>query len=273
LRLSRISFSLFAGIFLLGVYTVLLEPLWVEVTTTSIPVDNLPRVFDGYRIVHLSDWHVDGVSSGAYLQRVVSLTNQQDADLVVISGDFLSRSSEPYRAEMIQRLSELRARDGVVVVLGNHDHWVDVEFIRSVLAESAVRELRNDVLVIDRQGASLAVAGLDDYYDGESNMSSVMEKLPVNVPAILLIHEPDYADWSALTGRFFLQLSGHTHGGQVNVPYWGALVLPEHGKKYWAGLYRVNDMWVYTTRGIGMSPPQVRFNCRPEISVLTLQSR
>ena len=102
------------------------------------------------------------------------------------------------------------------------------------------------------------------------DLSKALEKRPGNVPTLLLVHEPDFADAFSADGTVSLQLSGHTHGGQIRLPGIGALVLPRHGQKYDQGLYRVKDMWVYTTRGIGVIGPPVRLNCRPEITEITL---
>jgi predicted MPP superfamily phosphohydrolase len=109
-------------------------------------------------------------------------------------------------------------------------------------------------------------------YVGQNRIEKVLEKLPEQGCAILMVHEPDFADESAATGRFDLQISGHSHGGQVNLPLLGAPVLPRFGRKYPQGLYQVGSMYQYTNRGVGMTPPYIRINCRPEITVFTLES-
>jgi predicted MPP superfamily phosphohydrolase len=103
----------------------------------------------------------------------------------------------------------------------------------------------------------------------QEKFQAVVRKIPEQGAAILLVHEPDFADVAAKAQRFDLQLSGHSHGGQVRLPWLGALRLPPLGRKYSCGLYRVGEMWQYTTRGLGMKPPQVRLNCRPEITMIT----
>ena len=114
------------------------------------------------------------------------------------------------------------------------------------------------------------LAGLDDGWSGQPDLNLALQNLSPGIPTILLMHEPDFADIFSKDKRVSLQLSGHTHGGQVRIPGLGAIVLPDYGKKYEQGLYRVKDMWLYTNRGIGVIWPAVRFNCRPEITEITL---
>jgi hypothetical protein len=117
----------------------------------------------------------------------------------------------------------------------------------------------------------LHLAGVDDVWESQDRLDLVLEALPDAGAAILLAHEPDFADVSAAAGRFDLQLSGHSHGGQVIFPLRGPLVLPRYARKYPIGLYQVGGMLQYTNRGLGMIPPRVRFNCRPEVTVFTLR--
>jgi predicted MPP superfamily phosphohydrolase len=132
--------------------------------------------------------------------------------------------------------------------------------------------LTNAVHTIVRGDARLHIAGMDDMVHGHPDLNKVLAALPKDGCAILLSHAPDFADESAPTGRFDLQISGHTHGGQVLPPIIGPLYLPKGGKKYYAGLYQVGSMLQYTNRGVGMVPPYIRINCRPEITVFTLQA-
>lgn len=118
----------------------------------------------------------------------------------------------------------------------------------------------------------LHFAGVDDVMEGRSRLDLVLQELPEDGTAILLAHEPDFADVSAATGRFDLQLSGHSHGGQVRLPLLGAPYLPPFSQRYASGLYEVGDMWQYTNRGIGFVDARLRFLCRPEITVLTFEA-
>jgi hypothetical protein len=148
----------------------------------------------------------------------------------------------------------------------------DAGLVRRILRESGIIEVGNSIHTIRRGESLLHIAGLDDYWEHKDRLDFVLKNLPPEGAAILLIHEPDFADISAATGRFDLQLSGHSHGGQVILPFFGPLVLPLYARKYPLGIYRVGQMFQYTNRGIGTIPPAIRFNCRPEITLLTLKS-
>ena len=265
--------SLLAGGFLYARYV---EPSNVEVRRLSLTLSRLPRAFDGYRLVHVSDLHADGWMTPARLSSAVDRINAEAPDLVAITGDFVTRSifySTGHLAPPLAgALSRLEARDKVVAVLGNHDHSVGAEAVRRPLAEAGVRELANDVFAVRREGAVLQIAGVDDYKKGLDRLDLVLEKLEKEGAAILLAHEPDFADESRVSGRFDLQLSGHSHGGQIRLPLVGPLFLPPLSRKYPAGLYRVGDMLQYTNRGLGVAHLRLRFMCRPEITVFTLRA-
>ncbi len=131
--------------------------------------------------------------------------------------------------------------------------------------------------ILINQGLSLAVkqeilylAGLDDGWSGQPDLKAALDKLPAGAPVILLVHEPDLADRFSLDGRVSLQLSGHSHGGQIRLPKIGSVILPYMAWKYDKGLYKINDMWLYTTIGIGVTNEPVRFNCPPEVAEITL---
>lgn len=252
------------------------EPEWIEVTRLRLRLPRLAPAFRGYRLVQISDIHMDGWMTPERLAGVVRLGNAQQPDLVTLTGDYVTHGYRRRRRErhvdLARRLGGLRARDGVVGVLGNHDHWSSADFARQSLREAGVVELSNRVHRIRRGDAILHMAGVDDYWTGHARLDMVLRQLPADGAAILLAHEPDFADESAPTGRFDLQISGHSHGGQVRLPLLGAPVLPPYGQKYPMGLYRVGSMLQYTNRGVGMLSPRVRLNCRPEITVYTLET-
>lgn len=134
-----------------------------------------------------------------------------------------------------------------------------------------MRELRNTSHVIRRGAGTLHLAGVDDYWIGQADLAATVASLPADACAILLAHEPDFADLSGATGRFALQLSGHSHGGQISLPLLGAPILPPYWRKYPRGRYQVGEMIQYTNRGLGMAQPYGRLNCRPEITLITLK--
>ena len=143
--------------------------------------------------------------------------------------------------------------------------------VRRVLAASGVAELCNAVRTLHRDGAALHLCGVDSALEGASCSGRILERLPEEGAAILLAHEPDIADEVAATGRFDLQLSGHSHGGQMGLPLLRFPLLPKLSRKYPVGLYRVGKMFLYTNRGLG-AHPRFRFACRPEITVFTLRA-
>jgi predicted MPP superfamily phosphohydrolase len=249
------------------------ETRWVEVKPVALVLPRLAPEFDGYRVVQIGDIHLDDWTKPARLDGIVRTVNDQSPDLVVITGDFASRSARRLDEERLTgALGRLRARDGTLSILGNHDYLTDVELVRRCVREAGVTELTNDVHTIRRGGAGLHVAGVDDVMEGHSRLDLVLEALPEGGAAVLLAHEPDFADVSAATGRFDLQLSGHSHGGQVRVPLLVRLALPPLSQRYTSGFYRVGGMMQYTNRGIGFVNMRLRFLCRPEITVLTLRS-
>ena len=250
-----------------------LETRRVEVRSVELTLPRLAPEFDGYRLVQIGDFHLDDWSKPERLHRVVEKVNEQRPDLVAITGDFASYSARELDAEqLIEALRALGACDGCVAILGNHDYLTDIKLVRRCIREGGVEELINGVRTLRRDEAALHVAGIDDVMEGNSRLDLVLEQLLEEGAAILLAHEPDFADVSAATGRFDLQLSGHSHGGQVTVPFLRRLVLPPFSQRYTRGLYDVRGMIQYTNRGLGFVHARLRFLCRPEITVITLRS-
>jgi hypothetical protein len=245
---------------------------WIKVTQVSLTLPRLPEAFDGFRLAQFSDIHMDDWMNRSRLQEIVGLVNEQQPDLICITGDFVTFQPKRFAEDLVSALSELSAKEGAVAILGNHDHWTNPEIVKDVLKESKIRDLNNRVFTLERGRNRLHIAGVDDIWVGKQRLDDVTAKLPSNEAAILLAHEPDYADVSAPTGRFDLQISGHSHGGQVQLPLIGPLHVPHLAKKYPSGRYRIGDMVLYTNRRVGMVGPHFRFDCRPEITVFTLRS-
>ncbi|MEO8285521.1 MAG: metallophosphoesterase [Chloroflexota bacterium] len=253
-------------------YTTNVEPYWIDLQPVSLTLPRLQSPFHAYRVAQISDLHLGDWLKRSQLEQVVSLVNGQKPDLIAMTGDFVSSLTPTIVSDLVEVLSRLKAPDGVVAVLGNHDYWTDASVIRQVIKESNIVNISNDVYTLRRNGAEFHIAGVDDIWEKQDRLDSVMSKLPAQGAALLLAHEPDFADTSAATGRFDLQLSGHSHGGQVVMPFAGPLRLPPYGLKYPSGLYQIGNMLQYTNRGIGMIRPHVRFNCRPEVTLFTFGS-
>ncbi len=256
------------------IYGNTVEPYDIEITTNPIYLPNLAPEFDDYKIVQISDLHMGSWMNRERLTSVVNIINSMTPDLVAITGDFVTLGRiEPHAEVLVDTLSQIQATDGVVAVLGNHDHWSNVEVTREVLRSANIIELPNDSMILERESATLAIAGLDCVWEDQHDIDKLISTLPEGVPTILMAHEPDIADETSKTGYFDLQISGHSHGGQIRLPIIEAIYLPHLGRKYAMGRYQVNDMVQYTNRGIGMADLPIRIRCRPEISVFSLSSQ
>lgn len=260
------------GAFATATYAILIEPNKVILEEIAVRMPRLAPAFDGYRLVQISDFHLRGQRSRRHLLAALEKVQQIQADLIVITGDLLHGYTPGDVEFLIEALRPLHAPDGVLAVLGNHDYRDDVTRLRQALPQCDVVELCNSVHSIQRGEAALHIAGLGSAVWRQDSLDTVLDKLPDQGAAILLAHEPDTADFSAATGRFDLQLSGHTHGGQVHLPLIGMPVLPSFGQRYPSGRYQLGDMTLYTNRGLGTTGPLVRLGAPPEVSLITLQA-
>ena len=254
-------------------YTTLIEPVWIDVTHVPLTLPRLAPAFCGYRVAQISDIHMGDWTTPQRFRDVIRMVNGGTPDLIAITGDFMTRHAERQASNLVRGLRQLRARDGVVAVLGNHDYWSNSQVISNILVQSGVRELANRVWTIERGTAQLHVAGIDDIWEERDRLDLVLDALPRDGSAVLLAHEPDFAETSAASGRFDLQISGHSHGGQIATPFVGPVHVPYLSRRYPTGRYQVGEMIQYTNRGVGMIRPYVRLNCRPEITIFHLHAR
>lgn len=245
-----------------------LETEWLEIVRESIPITGLPPAFDGYRIVLMADFHLYPRTRLEFIERVVNAAKGLRPDLVLLGGDYVLSTAESI-FDLAPVLARVNARDGAFAVLGNHDHWKGAVVVRRGLQREGLPILHNEGLMLSRQGQLLYLAGVDDVWSGAPDLRAALENHSGEVPVVLLVHEPDPADRFCQDARIVLQLSAHSHGGQVRLPGIGAPFLPPLGRKYDLGLYRVHGSWLYTNRGIGVTFP-MRLNCRPEITEVTL---
>ncbi len=246
-----------------------IEPRWLVVERVAVPLRRLPPELDGLQIAHLSDLHLGPDVKVEAITEAVERTMSLQADLIVLTGDYVTRRAS-YAPGLVEPLSRLHAPLGVYATLGNHDHWAGAEKVASYLSRAGITVMKNLAQPIAREGAALWLIGLDDVWFGTGHLPTALAGVPQDACKIVLIHEPDFADRSARYG-IDLQLSGHSHGGQVRIPGIGPLILPDWGRKYPMGLQRAGGTWVYTTRGVGLVSPAIRFNCPPEITLLTLR--
>ncbi len=266
----------FAGMAMMGAwgitYAHTVEPDWVEVTYKKLKLPRLDPKWNGFRLVQISDIHVDGWMNRSRLESLVASVNSLHPDLIAITGDFVTHNPAMYMEDMVAALSKLSAPYGKMAILGNHDHWSNPAVVRQVIRRSGIAELNNRICSLSRDGSQLHLAGVDDVINGCDRLDLVLKSLPESGAAILLAHEPDFADIAAAAGRFDLQLSGHSHGGQVYFPLIGAPALPRLARKYPRGHYHIDGMQLYTNRGLGMVHMKLRFNSRPEISLFELSA-
>lgn len=235
----------------------------------QIPIPALPPGLEGCRLVYLSDFHLYPYTRLSLIRRCVAMVNQLDPDVVILGGDYVWRRLDAIH-DLAPELGKLNARYGVFATIGNHDIWLDVKVIKQALKQAGLLLLVNAGIPITAGGGALWLAGLDDGWSGRPDLDAALAQRPARSPVVLAVHEPDLADEYAFDGRIALQLSGHSHGGQVRRPLRGAIILPYLGQKYDMGLYHVRGMLLYTNRGIGCISEPIRYNCAPEISEFTL---
>lgn len=254
------------------VYASFIEPNNIEVVEQTVAIPGLGPGLEGLRVAQISDLHAGLWLGNEQLTRMANRVLAQKPELVLITGDFMTAGGDYQQAasDLISSLRLLTDALPVMAVRGNHDHGRREATLTDVLAKTGVVELNNAVQSIQRGGNLLYIAGIDSVSTGHQGLHLMGDSIPTDAPVILMAHEPDMADYSAPTGKFALQLSGHSHGGQVVLPFLGRMVLPWMGRKYPEGLYQVGSMQLYTNRGIGTIHIPLRLNCSPEITILTL---
>lgn len=256
-----------------------IEPTWLEVNSFDVPVADLPQSFAGFRIVQLSDLHCSRQVLPSYLGEAIDLALAQQADLMVLTGDFIHHGFR-YIDHVAEVLGRLQAPAGVFAVLGNHDFSVRNALgirrhrhlhraVAEALTSRGIRVLRNQAVPLARNGEHLFLVGLDDLWSRRCDLEPAFLGLDGSVPRVVLAHNPRTIEM--LEGRRCdLMLSGHTHGGQVNWPGLGRVTLGRKARRFAAGMYRIQDSYLYVNKGVGFGF-RFRFGVRPEVAVLTLQ--
>jgi uncharacterized protein len=245
------------------------EPHRLVVERLTLRFPDLPAGLDGLRLVHLSDLHCSVAVSPREIERAVAQANALRPDLVLLTGDYVSFGAR-YVNPCASALASLRAPLGRYAVLGNHDHWAGAETVAGALRETGIVVLRNQGRPVGRGGADLWVVGIDSAFERRHDIPRALQGVPPAAFKVALLHEPDLADEVA-RHPVQLQLSGHSHGGQVRLPGIGAPILPRLGRKYPIGHRRVGSLQLYTNRGVGRLPPAIRLNCPPEVALITLR--
>lgn len=253
-----------------------IEPNRLVVKESTIQVSNWPAQIAGLRIALISDIHAGSpFIDQSKLQQIVATTNQQHPDLIVLLGDFVVRNtwhSKLMEPELIAaELKSLQAPLGVYAVLGNHDWWFDGDRVRRALESVGIRTLEEQVVEVRFLEDSFWLVGLADAWTrGTKNVARTLATVPAGKPVIVLTHNPDLFPLIPAM-KPVLMLAGHTHGGQVNLPFLGRQVVPsEYGQRYAAGHVQENGKHLFVTTGIGTSIFPVRFRVPPEIAMVII---
>lgn len=234
----------------------------------AVAVAGLAAEFAGYRIALVTDLHHGPAGPTSWLERVADRTAELGPDLVALGGDFVSHARSDL--DGLERvLARFRAPDGVVAVLGNHDHWVDPDAVAALLERAGAAVLLNRHRLIRRGRAALAIAGVDDFTHGAVRPEEAVAGVAPDVPRVLLSHNPDLIEYLPVGLRVDVMLSGHTHNGQAHLPLVGPLTAPsQFGGRYLHGLKRVGATWLYVSAGVGPIP--VRWGNPLELPVIRL---
>lgn len=239
----------------------------------EILVPGLPPAMDGFRIAQLSDLHLEPFTKADDILQSVLASNALKPDLVALTGDFVTHTARP-APQVAELLSQLEAPYGVYASLGNHDFASGAPEVIRALTERKIPVLRNEIRRIHTDRGALVLGGFDSMYVNKPDVSKTLQDWKQSQPLVLMMHEPDAADVIAAAGVKALQISGHTHGGQLvfrgKEPM--SLRRAKFGKKYLAGRHEVGGLQMYVNRGIGCVGVPLRIGAPPEVTELTLRS-
>ncbi len=265
----KCALSAGGAVALAGSYPVFIERNIVCVNRYRIPITNLPLSFHGFTLAQLTDVHLGFLVSESFVEGIVQRTNSLGTDAIVCTGDYVHERNATEEIEKVWPiLSKLEAKHGVYSVLGNHDHWADSERSLDWL-ERTGQNIRHQCQPIYKGRERILVGGAGDYMEDELKIDETFSHSDDGECRLLLSHNPDSVDTEFNT-PLSLVISGHTHGGQVVIPFFGPPVLPVKNKDYSSGLITTAKTQLFISRGIGWAIYPVRFNCYPEIAVLEL---
>ncbi len=236
----------------------------------KVPIEltRLPKKLRGLKIIHLSDIHHSPFTNLEHIERAVKVANRLKPDMFILTGDYISHEKR-YIAPVARVLGNLKAEYGTYACLGNHDHWTDPDLVVRKFRDVGIQMLVNQGFRFEARGGSFWLAGVDDHMVGKTDLAAALKGSFPDEMKLLLAHNPLIFRQAARLG-VDLTLSGHTHGGQVNVRDPEKRVLPR--RKLSSGLHRRKESQIYITRGIGTVVLPIRYQCPPEISLLELRS-
>lgn len=241
----------------------------LHIAKFDLPLTRLPEAFNGLKIAFLADLHLGPFISQEYLRSVIDKVNGLGSDLILLGGDYVYREAK-YMAAVASEMGRLTAPMGVFAVRGNHDNKANATLTSHELKRNGIQEITNTGVWLIRDDSRLRLCGVDDLQTGKPDLQAALGDMIEEETALLMTHNPDFAE-TITDSRVGLVLSGHTHGGQVCLPFVGAPIVPsQYGQKYVYGPVTAPYTKVFVTRGVGAVFPPVRLNCPPEIALLTL---
>jgi hypothetical protein len=255
-----------------AVDALLLEPHGYRTPRLTVTLPYLPAGWDGATIAVIADMHIGPYSTLDDARAIVHLCNNLQPDIIALVGDYVSEAAAISRA-LVEVLRDLRCNIGKFAVLGNHDYWSDPAAMRHTLQSADIDLLCNAHRTVSRNDTPLCIAGVDDLWSTRPgpDIQATLADVPTSTCRIVLCHNPDYVVQLPTQPRVDLMIAGHTHGGQVRLPLLGAPILPITHREYAEGLTTAPRCKVFTSRGLGMVSVPVRFNCPPELPLLTLR--
>lgn len=280
LKVDKKRIAGYAALFLLGVlllvYAVFIEPRQLVVQKYSIALPHWSTKLNHLKVAVLTDLHVGCLSVPvSKLRRVVAVTNAENPDVIVMLGDFVAghgKTTALKPEEFVHELAALNAKYGVYAVLGNHDWWYNGEAVRNELQRANIHVLENESKELKVNNTALWIAGLADQWTRAPSIRFAVKQVPVGAPCLMLMHEPDLL--REVPESVSLSLAGHTHGGQVALPFIGPPILPtEMDRKFARGVIVEGDKTFFVSSGVGTSVLPVRFCVPPEVCILDLMSK
>lgn len=254
---------------ILAVWSIFVEPKMLNIKNFTLQDEDLK----GLKIVFAGDLHIKNNQERRLIE-VIEKINAQNPDLILFTGDFAAGHKKKSSLDFeiyANHLKKLRAKYGIYTVIGNHDYWAGYEDIKNMLEKSGIKILENsNVPLILENDKKIYIAGVEDLQTGNPNVYLALDGIGSN-PTIFLTHSPDvFVD--VPKGNVKLTLAGHVHGGQIRLPFVGAVIIPsKYGDRFSQGLIEENERKMIVTKGVGTSILPIRFNCKPEIVVINFK--
>jgi predicted MPP superfamily phosphohydrolase len=252
----------------MATWAIVVEPDRLVVERVDVPVRGWPAALDGLRVAAIADVHAGAPHvDAAKLAELVRITNAEQADLVVLLGDYVIHGVPGGR--FVPPEDTARA---LSALLGNHDWWYDGQRVRRAFESAGIPVLENEAHRLDLRGQPLWLLGLADMWTRRVDVEAPLRTVPAADPVMALTHNPDV--FPSLPARVLLTLAGHTHGGQVSLPIFGRPIVPSrYGQRYAAGLVEEGGRSLFVTQGVGTSIMPVRLGVPPSVSVLTVRAQ